>query len=1362
MREVDRKYSLKKTKLLKTTIFPLLVAVIMIGSAVTGLSMNLNEKTTMIADENTAIIALGDDLEAISANEDFDEVMNIVDTGESSEYKTRTRATIVWDNGMDYIGLYRGEVGSGVTSIIADDFFFAHETEVMDVHWIGGYWGGSAETPWCIEIYEDNGGEPGDTYAGPFCFDWADIDKVPESSYWLMNVDIPAVTCAPYTTYWIAIYAEGTSSAPYAGPAMHWSVKPGTSEALWYWPENGFDGWFPTGAITGYPPADMAFQLTTKPAHDVGVSEIKHPTHEDSPGCPCIPVEVEVRNYGASDEVDVPVTVEIHQNMWTQTFGGDYPDEMPFYIVGQACTWQTVMQETCYPYAITPFHGNYFMELNQCGCLGYSELITEEPTSLTGDCIDPVLKFYFWHDTYSSDDYMDVWISNGPAGPWSKIGGPYERLCCPECPVGWKEYRIDLAAYVGQTVYFNFVGHCEMPEQCYNLGLDYVCVFDMQYQETQLVDIDSGETKQVEFPCWPGECWWCQYENEYVLFWVGAWTDMEGDQNPANDGFGPFQDAFIPVWIYIPWTHDVGDKEILEPSAPYYMAQPLPMKQLIKNYGKEPEGCFNVYMAVKELSKVTKLFETFDNWELDPDRYPTYYYMYRPVGWTEVSCTYEYGWEKSYTSNAGGTSPEAYLSWTRACYYQDNSLISPSINTLGEDKLELEFKSFIDDYNGGYYATIEARADPGDVWTDYTPWANPIQGNEGPDTYLVDITPEIGYDTQIKINFYGYYYYLDYWYLDDVKLISYTCGETLWQDKVCVDDIQVCEEQEVVFDDFIPEPPEECYCGTVDYCIDSWTKMLDPPDQNSANDLKRKFITVEFLHDVAIKEFTSPAYDLGKAILWDNGPDNGANGLSDMYWPSYPLDREVVDDFFNTETWTVTDGHFSGTTYYCSGPGDIIDVNIFFYEDEGGTPSMTRYAEEQATSITASASGCELTIDVEFDPVVLPAGDWWVCFQPVIEDNFFWNTADGQGNAVYVSYPDAGFPKWTPGSNVFGVDYDVSFQLTGTIGGGGSPGYPEPDVYIPCGEQEFCVMIENLGTYDEDVDVVWNFYEYTPTKELVDGGSIAKFIASLTEEEVCLFTYEFEEEGIYGVEVEVISPPDCNLDNNGPIELIVGVDCCGPESCFTLDPEEPNGENNWFTTKVTVTAYAWEGGDCLVHSGIAKIVYIIDGVEDFITGDHGTFTISGDGVHFGEIYAVDNVGNEEEEHHTFEVAIDKTAPSVDLQHDEYKDEAGTWFVHFTAIASDATSGMNRVEFFIDGNLQETDTTGPFEWTIEWDPDYKTKTFYAYAYDNAGNSGDDNVAGSDIPIGGSKPKDHSQQQSKTLSRTIVNQTPKGIF
>lgn len=136
-----------------------------------------------------------------------------------------------------------------------------------------------------------------------------------------------------------------------------------------------------------------------------------------------------------------------------------------------------------------------------------------------------------------------------------------------------------------------------------------------------------------------------------------------------------------------------------------------------------------------------------------------------PSGWATDD------WYQSYTKYAEGSSPEALLYWnniTGDYAYLD----SKPVYTSGALNLTLEFKSFIDDWGGGYNCTVYTRADGGDGWTDVTPWSNPIWGNIAPDSYSIDISPDIGTGTEVRFEFDGYYWNIDYWYLDDVKI----CG----------------------------------------------------------------------------------------------------------------------------------------------------------------------------------------------------------------------------------------------------------------------------------------------------------------------------------------------------------------------------------------------------------------------------------------------------------------------------------------------------------------------------------------------------------------------------------------------------------
>jgi len=171
-----------------------------------------------------------------------------------------------------------------------------------------------------------------------------------------------------------------------------------------------------------------------------------------------------------------------------------------------------------------------------------------------------------------------------------------------------------------------------------------------------------------------------------------------------------------------------------------------------------------------------------------------------------------------------------------------------------------------------------------------------------------------------------------------------------------------------------------------------------------------------------------------KGVLWDNGLPDGRNGCSCVL--SSTLNREVIDDFTVPEGgWSICDGHFRIVTYSGLGPEAINGVNVFFYKSTGPCePDIERYEEREA-EFNAYLTGDtyferpEIAVDCQFDCVDLTAGEWWVCFQPVLTENCFWLTTVESECSIY--YFSADYPKWTWGFDVFADFYDVSFKLTG-------------------------------------------------------------------------------------------------------------------------------------------------------------------------------------------------------------------------------------------------------------------------------------------------------------------------------------------
>jgi hypothetical protein len=182
------------------------------------------------------------------------------------------RGAIVWDNGMDYTGLgaAQWDEPGQFDAYLADDFFFDEPTEVCDVHWIGGYWNGDpAEFDWCISFYYDDGtgespvGLPySPSYAGPFCYSWAEIDKTEiEPGYYEMNVDLPYNIPFEPGKYWISIWGVG-AFPPQSGWGIH-DDQILLHEAVFGSDYFGITFWTDTYDVFGYS-ADCCFQLTTK------------------------------------------------------------------------------------------------------------------------------------------------------------------------------------------------------------------------------------------------------------------------------------------------------------------------------------------------------------------------------------------------------------------------------------------------------------------------------------------------------------------------------------------------------------------------------------------------------------------------------------------------------------------------------------------------------------------------------------------------------------------------------------------------------------------------------------------------------------------------------------------------------------------------------------------------------------------------------------------------------------------------------------------------------------------------------------------------------------------------------------------
>jgi hypothetical protein len=185
-------------------------------------------------------------------------------------------------------------------------------------------------------------------------------------------------------------------------------------------------------------------------------------------------------------------------------------------------------------------------------------------------------------------------------------------------------------------------------------------------------------------------------------------------------------------------------------------------------------------------------------------------------------------------------------------------------------------------------------------------------------------------------------------------------------------------------------------------------------------------------------------------------------------------------------------------------------------------------------------------------------------------------------------------------------------------------------------------------------------------------------------------------------------------------------DITPPETTHTLDPTEPDGENGWYISNVTVNLTATDD-----YSGVKDTFYRIDGSE-WKSYDY-PFVLSEDGEDIIiEFYSVDNEGNVEEVK-SVTLDIDKTPPDPSIY---YEVTGGNWWqgweITFTVLANDNMSCSCYVEFYINDILQETVTGfGPtYNWSFIFFPT-PNWTLKVIAFDCAGNYAEAIINGSDI-------------------------------
>jgi len=405
----------------------------------------------------------------------------------------------------------------------------------------------------------------------------------------------------------------------------------------------------------------------------------------------------------------------------------------------------------------------------------------------------------------------------------------------------------------------------------------------------------------------------------------------------------------------------------------------------------------------------------------------------------------------------------------------------------------------------------------------------------------------------------------------------------------------------------------------------------------------------------------------------------------------------------------------------------------------------------------------EVEITVEFDDVEIPAGVSWVGFQPdsVGEDIAYLLTAEDKGCEVMGDLPYYGYPRWTSSTVMWGDTYDLSWQLYGY-----SCGCPPYNLYIQSGTQSIDAIAGNWGTFSElgltCYAEIWEFITEPENGTLQYEDNITNI--DFTEPlggtvDLPFKDFTFAYEGRYGLLIEMpgLEGRD-DFPKNNFIRYGIAVDDTPPTSSHTLDPPSPDGENGWYVNDLEVTLSASDPVSMDVSSRVDKIKYIVgEGSVQTIDGCCGSFPITQENDEDDlliEYWAIDNVGNVENSH-TFTIDMDQTAPTIDLTYEVVSGNPIVgWTLLFTTTAADITSGMDRVEFYLNYVKQETVMgSGPtYEWSFIYHGGLKIDV-RADGYDVAGNMAAD-LLEDPKPTSYNYNNQNTQQQSQSGTNSYV--------
>ena len=673
----------------------------------------------------------------------------------------------------------------------------------------------------------------------------------------------------------------------------------------------------------------------------------------------------------------------------------------------------------------------------------------------------------------------------------------------------------------------------------------------------------------------------------------------------------------------------------------------------------------------------------------------------------------------------------------------DEIIRTPDLNCSNPIPYILEFNHQVNSFLGDEILTVDISNDGGSTWTNLLTYGD--EDVEG--LVTVDITSHASgyYHVIIQWRYIGEY---DYWWMFDNVKVKYPEGDDVGVESI---DYPIGT---------IPASVITPEISAKNFGANPQTDV--PVDMKISKKLFLGGVVEDFEADDggfsdtnAIWEWGTPSNGPGSAHsgvkVWGTGLSsnypNSANGTLESpvitvpaggaelsFWHWY--DTESYYDGGNVKvstdggiTWTILPLDYNEDAASSSNAG-IPGEPCFSGHDQGVweevTYAMDGYAGQDI--IIRWHFGSDGSVDYPgwfIDDVVLSEIQWDLEY----EETAYFDAAPGETVTVI-------FPDWTPNDlptkeslfyrveaetqlgdpepeNDYKIEYCI-LELVHDVGTESIIPFPGGNTYEP-GTYPVEGIIANFGSYPEvnfnvhaeiqdDAGAVFWDADYMVTTPINSGDNISISFGDVT------FTDADEGEYDLVITTELTGDEMPANDDKSWTFLIDIYDDIPPIT--TAEITGTMGDDDWYISDVTIILTAEDPWPYKSPSGVNNTYISFDGTTfDLYTGP---VVVEVDGVIEFWYYSDDNNGNVEDVNGPDSFKLDATPPTIDLT---AEGSGSTWTL--TAEVDDATSGVAKVEFYVNDEYLGEDTEAPFEW--EYTGASSGDTAQAIAYDNAGNS-----------------------------------------